>query len=103
MAGEYKDYYKILGVAKDADDKDIKSAYRRMARKYHPDVNPGDKGAEDRFKDVGEAYEVLSDKDKRAKYDQYGEQWKAFSQAGGFGGFRPGPGATTTYSTGAGF
>lgn len=101
VAGEYKDYYKILGVAKDADEKEIKSAYRRMARKYHPDVNAGDKSAEDKFKDVGEAYEVLSDKDKRAKYDTYGEQWKAFSQNGGFGGFRPGAGAATYTSTGS--
>ena len=98
MAGEYKDYYKILGVTKDADEKEIKSAYRRMARKFHPDVNPGDKQAEDKFKDVAEAYEVLSDKDKRNKYDLYGDQWKAFSQGGGFGGFRPG-GTTSTYTT----
>lgn len=104
MAGEYKDYYKILGIAKDADEKEIKSAYRRMARKYHPDVNSGDKTAEDKFKDVAEAYEVLSDKDKRAKYDTYGDQWKAFSQNGGFRGFggaRPGAGGAT-YTTAGG-
>lgn len=96
MAGEYKDYYKILGIAKDADEKEIKSAYRRMARKYHPDVNSGDKTAEDKFKDVAEAYEVLSDKDKRTKYDTYGDQWKAFSQNGGFGGFHPSAGGPST-------
>ncbi|HEY3329559.1 MAG TPA: J domain-containing protein [Capsulimonadaceae bacterium] len=83
MASDYKDYYKILDIPKDADEKAIKAAYRKMARKYHPDVNPNDKSAEDRFKEIGEAYEVLSDKDKRQKYDQYGDQWKAFSQGGG--------------------
>ncbi|MDR3709679.1 MAG: J domain-containing protein [Capsulimonadaceae bacterium] len=87
MAGEYKDYYKILGVSKDADDKEIKAAYRKLARKLHPDVNPGDRSAEDKFKEVGEAYEVLSDRDKRQKYDAYGDQWKAYSQGGGYGGF----------------
>lgn len=93
MAGEYKDYYKILGVSRDADDKEIKAAYRKLARKYHPDVNQGDKSSEEKFKEVGEAYEVLSEKDKRQKYDAYGEQWKQFSQSGGFngqGGFTPG-------------
>jgi chaperone protein DnaJ len=84
MAIDYKDYYKILGVPKTATEKEIKAAYRKLARQYHPDVNPGDKSAEEKFKDVGEAYEVLSDADKRAKYDQYGDQWKAYSQGGGF-------------------
>ena len=91
MAVEYKDYYQILGVTKTATDKEIKAAYRKLARQHHPDVNPGDKTAEDKFKDVGEAYEVLSDADKRTKYDQYGDQWKAFSQGGG-GGYQPGAG-----------
>jgi|SRR5579884_55332 DnaJ-class molecular chaperone len=72
MAVEYKDYYKILGVAKGASDKEIKQAYRRLARKYHPDVNPGDKSAEERFKEIGEAYAVLGDPEKRKKYDQFG-------------------------------
>src|SRR5579862_9523299 len=89
MAVEYKDYYQILGVPKTASDKEIKAAYRKLARQYHPDVNPGDKKAEDKFKDVGEAYDVLSDSDKRSKYDMYGDQWKAASQGGGF---RPGAG-----------
>jgi len=86
---DYKDYYKILGVPKTATDKEIKAAYRKLARENHPDVNAGDKGAEDKFKDIGEAYDVLSDADKRSKYDMYGDQWKAATQGGGF---RPGPG-----------
>ena len=83
MAG--KDYYKTLGVNRDANDKDIKQAYRRLARQYHPDVNPGDKSAENKFKEVNEAYEVLSDKEKRQKYNKYGDQWQhadQFEQAG---------------------
>ncbi len=93
MAVDYKDYYKILGLSKGATDKEIKAAYRKLARQHHPDVNQGDKSAEDKFKDVGEAYDVLSDPDKRAKYDQFGDQWKAYSQAGyGGGGRSPQPG-----------
>ncbi|HLQ33891.1 MAG TPA: DnaJ C-terminal domain-containing protein [Chloroflexota bacterium] len=72
MAVEYKDYYKILGVPKGASEKEVKQAYRRLARKYHPDVNPGDASAEDRFKEIGEAYAVLGDPEKRKKYDQFG-------------------------------
>jgi molecular chaperone DnaJ len=83
MAVSYKDYYKILGVSKTATDKEIKAAYRKLARQNHPDVNSGDKSAEEKFKDIGEAYDVLSDTDNRSKYDQYGDQWKAFSQGGG--------------------
>jgi DnaJ-class molecular chaperone len=86
MPAEYKDYYKILEISKSADEKEIKSAYRKLARKFHPDVNPGNKNAEEKFKEVGEAYEVLSDPDKRRKYDEYGDQWKAYSQGGGFSG-----------------
>ncbi len=91
MNFKYKDYYAILGVPRNATEKEIKQAYRRLARKYHPDVNPGDKSAEERFKEISEAYEVLSDPEKRAKYDQYGEMWKYFSeqqqqQPGGFSG-----------------
>jgi molecular chaperone DnaJ len=81
-----KDYYNILGVGRNASDKEIKQAFRKLARKYHPDVNPGDKSAEEKFKQVSEAYEVLSDADKRKKYDQFGDQWQyadQFSKAGG--------------------
>jgi molecular chaperone DnaJ len=78
MAG--KNYYDILGVKKDATDKDIKQAYRRLARKYHPDVNPGDKSAEARFKEINAAYEVLADKEKRQKYDKYGDKWQYADQ-----------------------
>ena len=78
MAG--KDYYNILGVKRDASEKEVKQAYRRLARKYHPDVNPGDKTAEAKFKQINEAYEVLSDKEKRRKYNQYGAQWQHADQ-----------------------
>jgi DnaJ-class molecular chaperone len=80
---EYKDYYKILGVQKNASPDDVKKAYRKLARKYHPDVNPGDKTAEARFKEINEAYEVLSDPDKRKKYDTLGPNWQ---EQFGFGG-----------------
>jgi curved DNA-binding protein len=77
---EYKDYYRVLGVPKDATEKDIKSAYRRLARKLHPDVNPNDKGAAEHFKQVNEAYEVLGDDEKRKKYDALGANWKQYEQ-----------------------
>jgi curved DNA-binding protein len=80
---DYKDYYKILGVAKNATDKEIKKAYRKLARDYHPDKNPDDPTAEEKFKEVNEAYEVLSDAEKRQKYDQFGSQWKHFTGSGG--------------------
>jgi molecular chaperone DnaJ len=69
-----RDYYEILSVARDADDKAIKAAYRKLAQKYHPDRNPGDHAAEERFKEAAEAYSVLSDSDKRARYDRFGHQ-----------------------------
>ena len=80
------DYYDILGVGRAADEKEIRQAYRRLARQHHPDVNPGDDDAAERFKSINAAYEVLSDADKRAKYDRYGERWQQaehFEQPGG--------------------
>ncbi|RRR67104.1 MAG: J domain-containing protein [Candidatus Viridilinea halotolerans] len=77
-----KDYYQELGVARGASEQDIKQAYRKLARKYHPDINPGDKAAETRFKAINEAYEVLADKEKREKYDRFGGDWKRYEQAG---------------------
>src|SRR5947209_2916129 len=71
-----KDFYKVLGVPRSADAKEIKSAYRKLARKYHPDVNPNDKTAEAKFKEVSQAYEVLSDAEKRKMYDQFGSNWE---------------------------
>ena len=94
-----KDYYQILGVKRTADTKEIKAAYRKLARKHHPDVNPGDEKAEARFKEVNRAHEVLSDPEKRAKYDRYGEKWeqaeafeKARAQAGMGGNSQTHPG-----------
>src|ERR671912_2040912 len=77
----FKDYYSRLGVSKTASEKEIKQAFRKLARKYHPDVNPGDKGAEAKFKEVNEANEVLSDPDKRKKYDELGANWRAYENA----------------------
>ncbi len=87
-----RDYYEVLGVPNTATAEEIKKAYRKQAKKYHPDLNPDDKSAEEKFKEVGEAYEVLSDADKRARYDRYGfagvdPNYNAGAGAGGFGGF----------------
>jgi DnaJ-class molecular chaperone len=87
MAVKFRDYYEALGVARNASDDQIKKAYRKLARKFHPDLNPGDKTAEERFKEINEAYEVLSDKDKRGKYDALGKNWKSGMD------FTPPPGA----------
>lgn len=87
---EYKDYYAILGVDKKAAEKEIKAAYRRLARKYHPDVNPNDREATEKFKEINEAYQVLSDPAKRSRYDQLGPDWEKTFRSGGFGQGAPG-------------
>jgi curved DNA-binding protein len=84
---DYKDYYKILGVERSADEKEIKKAYRRLARQYHPDVNSGDKAAEARFKEINEANEVLSDPEKRRKYDDLAQDYQRWQQTGGASGY----------------
>ncbi len=83
MATRTKDYYEVLGVSRSASEDEIKTAYRKLARKFHPDLNPGDKAAEERFKALQEAYDVLSDPPKRKLYDQYGENWRTVQQGGG--------------------
>lgn len=108
MSVAYKDYYEILGVSKTATEQEIKSAYRKLAKKYHPDVNKTP-GAERKYKDVNEAYEVLHDPEKRQKYDALGPNWEAAQQFGGqgggfqgFGGF-PGGGVHMEFGDGGGF
>lgn len=113
---QYKDYYNILGVKRGATEKEIKSAFRKLARKHHPDLNPNDKEAEAKFKEVSEAYEVLSDPEKRKKYEQFGSDWERYQQAhdgaaggfdfskyatdfGGFTGFTSSGGRTQGYET----
>ena len=86
---EFKDYYSTLGVTKASTDKEIKQAFRKLARKLHPDLNPGDKQAESRFKEINEAYEVLGDPAKRKKYDELGANWRAYEQAAAHGGPNP--------------
>ncbi|MCS7152820.1 MAG: J domain-containing protein [Bacteroidia bacterium] len=78
----FKDYYAILGVPRDASQEEIKKAYRRLARQYHPDANPGNKAAEEKFKEIQEAYEVLSNPETRAKYDRLGSNWRMYEQMG---------------------
>jgi DnaJ-class molecular chaperone len=101
---DFKDYYSILGVSKTASEKEIKQAFRKLARKYHPDVNPGDKSAEARFKEINEANEVLSDPAKRKKYDELGANWRQYEAAGaGAGGpFAGQPGGQWNWGTGGG-
>jgi curved DNA-binding protein len=86
---DFKDYYSTLGVAKTATDKEIKQAFRKLARKFHPDVNPGDKSAEAKFKEINEANEVLGDPEKRKKYDELGANWRVYEQAGAGAGANP--------------
>jgi curved DNA-binding protein len=80
---DYQDYYKTLGVGRTASPEEIKKAYRKLARQYHPDINPGNKDAETKFKAINEAYEVLSDKEKREKYDRFGRDWQRYQQGAG--------------------
>ncbi|HEY3992332.1 MAG TPA: J domain-containing protein [Ktedonobacteraceae bacterium] len=97
MAVDYKDYYKILGVDKTATQKDIQKAYRKLARQYHPDVNPGDTSAEERFKEINEANEVLSDPEKRKQYDELRNYYQQYGQWPGAAGARQAGGGRTQY------
>jgi len=89
---DFKDYYATLGISKTASEKEVKQAFRKLARKHHPDVNPGDKAAESKFKEINEAYEVIGDPDKRRKYDELGSNWKMYEQAQRAGGGAGAPG-----------
>ncbi|MEZ5162781.1 MAG: DnaJ domain-containing protein [Fimbriimonadaceae bacterium] len=91
------DYYKVLGISRSADEKEIKSAYRKLARKYHPDVNPNDAEAERKFKEIGEAYSVIGNPEKKKLYDKFGANWE---QASHFGG---GEGGAGNYQEGVNF
>jgi curved DNA-binding protein len=101
---DYKDYYKILGVGKNAGQDEIKKAYRKLARQHHPDVNKGDSGSEERFKEINEAFQVLSDPEKRQKFDQLGAQWNQYTHAGGrpedfnWSQWRTQPGTANSYT-----
>src|SRR5580765_3626721 len=106
---DYHDYYKTLGVERSASDAEIKKAYRKLARQHHPDINPGNKAAETKFKEITEAYEVLSDKDKREKYDRFGRDWQRYQQGGGgaggfdWGNYAGGGGGRSAGRAGAGY
>ncbi len=95
---EFKDYYQTLGVSKTSSEKEIKQAFRKLARKFHPDVNPGDKSAEAKFKEINEAHEVLGDPDKRRKYDELGANWRMYEQAQQQGQGWPGGAALATWA-----
>ena len=103
---QVKDYYETLGVPRTASEKEIRSAYRKLARQHHPDLNPGDKASEERFKEINEAHEVLTDADKRKFYDRFGEDWQRYRDAGFTGDEQftaPGPaGGRTVAGAGAG-
>ena len=99
---DFKDYYSTLGVAKTATEKEIKQAYRKLARKHHPDVNPGDQKAEARFKEINEAYEVLGDPAKRRKYDELGANWRMYEQQAAAGGPAGGAGGWNVHMGGSG-
>jgi DnaJ-class molecular chaperone len=102
-ANTRRDYYTVLGVPRTASEKELKTAYRKLARKHHPDVNPGDKNAESLFKEIGEAYAVLSDADKRKKYDRWGHDWEKIDQAQAAGAtYRGRPGSRYSGSTSSG-
>src|SRR5262244_388433 len=99
MPVQYKDYYEILGVPRTASEAEIKKAFRKLAREYHPDVAKNKKQAEEKFKEVNEAYEVLGDPAKRKKYDELGANWRAYEQAGA----RPGGGFDPSQFSGGGW